>query len=297
MILDHYKQNDPVGLPGAPIPDPFPVPSFSHRFSIGKMHFEDVTIYGLKKFRIKFMKANLAKMEVNLALDIDELETHGNYTLSAFFTSAEGPFTVKVKNVTVQAIASMQVQLDGKLEAQDIDMDVDFEDIEVNFENLGFFASMFQGIINTVGDSLFNSIKPFILSEVNDNIRADVNEEIRKLPVTFPNSISPLDQVFVMFRQEMKKKNYDPYSAPNHVSVIGMFDVFMTNIKIRGLSTVHRKGDTSVEFKNGSIYGFFEGGTQRIRGVCDWELSLIAGIIGKTGKVEFSIEHFTVSKK
>lgn len=25
-LLDHYKQNDPLGIPGAPVPDPFPVP-------------------------------------------------------------------------------------------------------------------------------------------------------------------------------------------------------------------------------------------------------------------------------
>ncbi|XP_044765416.1 uncharacterized protein LOC123321744 [Coccinella septempunctata] len=294
LILDHYKQNDPVGLPGAPIPDPFSVPPFSHRFQIGRMHFENVKIYGLKKFRIKFMKANMAKMTVDVSLDIGALEIHGNYTLSSFFTSAEGPFTVNAKNVTVDAVASMKVERDGKLEAQEINMDVSFEDVSVNFENLGFFASMFQGIINTVGDSLFKSIKPFILSEVNDNIRADVNQEIRKLPVTFPNSISPFDQVFVMFRQEVRRKNYDPLSVPNLINVLGIFDLYMRNIKIFGLSTVHRSGEAVVEFKNGSIYGFFEGGTQKLRGVCNWELSLIAGIIGKTGKIDFTIDYFMV---
>ncbi|XP_045482041.1 uncharacterized protein LOC123686103 [Harmonia axyridis] len=294
LILDHYKQNDPVGLPGAAVPDPLSVPSFSHKFQIGRMHFENVKIYGLKKFRINFMKANLAKMTADVAVDIGQLEIHGNYTLSSFFTSADGPFTVKVENVSIEAIASMDVQRDGKLEAQEINMDVKFEDINVNFENLGFFASMFQGIINTVGDSLFNSMKPFILSEVNDNIRADVNEEIRKLPVTFPNSISPFDQIFLMFRQEIRNKNLDPYTAPDHTSMVGVFDLFLRNIKIQGLSTVHRSGDALVEFRNGSILGFFEGGTQKLKGVGSWELSLITGFIGKTGMVEFTIDHFTV---
>lgn len=25
-LLEHYKQKDPLGIPGAPVPDPFPVP-------------------------------------------------------------------------------------------------------------------------------------------------------------------------------------------------------------------------------------------------------------------------------
>ncbi|XP_045482520.1 uncharacterized protein LOC123686436 [Harmonia axyridis] len=293
-ILEHYKQRDPVGVPGAPIPDPLAVPPFSHRFKIGKMNFQNVKIYGLKKFRLRHMKANIAKMIVDVALDIGELNTFGNYTLSSFFTSAKGPFTVKMKNVSVEAVASMKVERDGKLSAQEINMDIGFKDITMNFENLGFFASMFQGVINSVGDSLFKSIKPFILSEVNNNVRADVNKEIKKLSITFPNSIAPFDQVFVMFRQEIRKRNYEPYVAPDYNNTIGIFDVYMRNTKIYGLSSVYRSGDVLVEFKNGTIYGFFEGGTQKLRGVSNWELSLIAGIIGKQGRVEFTVEYFTI---
>lgn len=258
------------------------------------MNFQNVKIYGLKKFKIRYMKANIAKMVVDVALDIGLLETFGNYTLSSFFTSAKGPFTVKMKNVSVEAVASMKVERDGKLAAQEINMDIGFKDIGMNFENLGFFASMFQGVINSVGDSLFNSIKPFILSEVNNNVRTDVNKEIRKLPMTFPNSIAPFDQVFVMFRQEIRQRKFDPYAVPDYNNTVGIFDVFMRNTKLYGLSSVHRSGDVLVEFRNNTVYGFFEGGTQQIRGESNWELSLIAGIIGRRGKVEFTVDYFTV---
>ena len=33
-ILEHYKQEDPVGIPGAPIPDPMPIPDMRHSFSL-----------------------------------------------------------------------------------------------------------------------------------------------------------------------------------------------------------------------------------------------------------------------
>ncbi|KAK9889045.1 hypothetical protein WA026_004326 [Henosepilachna vigintioctopunctata] len=294
LILDHYKQKDPVGLPGAPIPDPLSIPAFRHKMSMGTMNFKNVNIYGLKKFKIKYIKANIAKMTVDVGLEIGVLETLGNYTLSSFFTSAKGPFTVKMTNLSIEAVASMKVERTGKLEAQEINMDMNFKDISMNFENLGFFASMFQSVINSVGDSLFKSIKPFILAEVNNNVRADVNKEIRKIPVTFPNSISPFDQVFVILRQEIRKRDFDPYKVSDYNNTVGIFDVFMRDTYIYGLSSLYRSGDVIVEFKNNTVYGHFEGGTQKVRGVSNWELSLIAGIIGKKGKFDFSIEYFTI---
>lgn len=44
----------------------------------------------------------------------------------------------------MQATATLDVQNDGRLEAQDIAMDVTFKDMAMDFQGLGFFASMFQ---------------------------------------------------------------------------------------------------------------------------------------------------------
>lgn len=61
----------------------------------------------------------------------------GNYTLSSFFSKAEGPFTVILKNVFVKGNASLTVERDGKIRTQDINMDITFSDMTMNFENLG----------------------------------------------------------------------------------------------------------------------------------------------------------------
>lgn len=91
--------------------------------------------------------------------------------MTSWISRSEGNFTVKLTGVKVEGIARLEVSTDGKLQAQDIDMDLTFDKIDLAFENLGFVGSVFQGLVNSVGSFIFDSIKPFILKEVNTNMR------------------------------------------------------------------------------------------------------------------------------
>lgn len=64
LILNHYKQEDPVGLPGAPVSDPMPIPDMKHSFTYATMHFMSAQVHGLSRFRIQHIKSNLAAMQV-----------------------------------------------------------------------------------------------------------------------------------------------------------------------------------------------------------------------------------------
>lgn len=63
-ILEHYKQEDPVGIPGAKIPDPKAIPDMKHSFSVAVMNFKNMNVYGLSKFKIAYVKSEVASMEV-----------------------------------------------------------------------------------------------------------------------------------------------------------------------------------------------------------------------------------------
>lgn len=67
LILKHYQQPDPLGLPGAPIPDPMSVPDMKHSFSIYTMNFKEIKVYGLSKFRIEHVRSELALMQVRIS--------------------------------------------------------------------------------------------------------------------------------------------------------------------------------------------------------------------------------------
>lgn len=63
-IIEHYKQKDPIGLPGTPIPEPLKIPPLKHSFSVATMNFKDVQLYNLSKFRIDYIESDLAAMQV-----------------------------------------------------------------------------------------------------------------------------------------------------------------------------------------------------------------------------------------
>jgi len=68
----------------------------------------------------------------------------GNYTMSTWFSRSSGPFNVTLSNVYIEGLAKLEVERDGQLQAQNIDMDIIFQDIAMNFQNLGFLGSIFQ---------------------------------------------------------------------------------------------------------------------------------------------------------
>ncbi|XP_013148425.1 PREDICTED: uncharacterized protein LOC106111003 [Papilio polytes] len=163
VILEHFKQPNPVGIPGADVPDPYPVPDMKQSLSLGTLYFKNTAVYGISNFKILYVNAEIGAMEVNAALAIDKIQARGNYTLSTWLNRAQGPFTVDISGLKIMAKATLGVERDGKLQAQGITIDLGFTNIAVNFENLGFFGSMFQGIVNSVGTFLFDSIKPYVL--------------------------------------------------------------------------------------------------------------------------------------
>lgn len=63
-IIEHYKQEDPVGIPGAPIPEPLDIPPLKQSFSLVTMNFKDLKLYGLSKFRIDYIETDMAAMQV-----------------------------------------------------------------------------------------------------------------------------------------------------------------------------------------------------------------------------------------
>ncbi|XP_014481005.1 PREDICTED: uncharacterized protein LOC106747710 isoform X3 [Dinoponera quadriceps] len=296
-ILKHYQQVDPVGLPGAPIPDPMPVPDMKHSFSVYTMNFKQTKVLGLSKFRIEHVESELARMQVSVSVRIDILDIRGLYTLTSWFTKSEGDFTVKLTDVSVQGIARLEVATDGKLQAQNIDMDLTFDKIDMDFKNLGFLGSVFQGLINSVGTFMFDSVKPFILKEVNTNVRGEVNKQISQLPQYFPNSISPFDMAVAEARKQVRQMGYDPYRVPDYTQSAGIFTVTSSHTWVTGLASFYRMGNITITMEKGNVYALLDIGTQELEGKTHWELSVIGGIMSRAGKVSFTVQYFRVQVK
>lgn len=148
-LLDHYKQNDPLGIPEtvATVPDPFPVPPIKKSVGMGTLNMHQANAYGLSKFRIKSVEFDVNLLLVKCVVELDAMSIIGNYTLRSLFSSASGPFNVTLTNVVAASNASVAVERDGKIRTQDIAMDMNFSDMSMNFENLGNFVVAFNQIV------------------------------------------------------------------------------------------------------------------------------------------------------
>ncbi|XP_055636099.1 uncharacterized protein LOC129775402 [Toxorhynchites rutilus septentrionalis] len=298
-IIDLYKQEDPVGLPGATVPDPMPIPEIQQSFSIAKMHMKNVLAYGLSKFRIKFFTTELNTMKVQTAVQIDEMQVKGNYTMSTFFNRAEGPFTVVLKNVLTKGNVSLGVERDGKVRTQDISLDITFDDMSMDFQNLGFMGSIFQSVVNSASNLVFDTIKPFMLNEAYTKIRAEIDTRVENLTtehsIVFPNSISPLDMAIGEARALVRNKKFDPYLIPDYNTTAGIFGMHTAHTWIRGVSSFYRYGDIGITMQNNTVALRMQVGTQRIMGSTQWEVSVGRGMISRAGQAQFTVEHIKVA--
>lgn len=65
-ILKHYQHPDPVGFPGAPIPDPLSIPPMNKDFGVAYMTFKNMTVHGLSKFKVENVNTDLKNMRVSV---------------------------------------------------------------------------------------------------------------------------------------------------------------------------------------------------------------------------------------
>lgn len=213
--------------------------------------------------------------------------------MSTWLNKAQGPFTVDVTGLKIVARGTLGVERDGKLRAQDIHIDLGFSTIQVDFQNLGFFGGMFQGIINSVGTFLFDSIKPYVLKEAYTKVRAEINSKLDEVAgdMQFPNSISPLDMVIIDVRKKVRNMKFDPYKVKDYNTTVSIFTVTLSNTWITGVSSFQRVGNITMKLENNTAVADFEIGTQKLEGSTQWDISAIGGLASRAGTASFSVEY------
>ncbi|CAG4921404.1 unnamed protein product [Colias eurytheme] len=295
QVLEHFKKPNPVGLPGAKIPEPYHVPDMKQSISLGTMYFKNTAVYGISKFRILHVDAEMGAMEVHAAIAIDKLQARGNYTMATWLSKVQGPFTVDVTGIKITAKANLGVERDGKIRAQDIVIDIGFTNIAMDFQNAGFLGGMLQGVVNSMGTFLFDSIKPYILKEAYTKAREEINKKLDEVAgdMQFPNSISPLDMVIADARKKVRDLQMDPYKIQDYNTTVSIFTVTLSNTWVTGISSFHRVGNITLMMEKNTAIADFEIGTQKLEGTTHWDISAISGLMSRAGSASFSVEYIS----
>ncbi|KAK3922653.1 putative polygalacturonase [Frankliniella fusca] len=296
-ILEHFKQDDPTGFPGAEVPDPMSVPAMNSSFAIATMEFMNVSVHGLSQFRFHEGTVNVTAMKCKLTARIESVLIVGNYTLCTWLSCSSGGFTVTLDGVLVSGVAGLEVGPRGRLRAEEIGMDVTFQSIAMDFKNLGFMMSMFQGMINKVGSFLFDNIKPFILSEVNAKMRAEVDQQVAAVDIGFPSSLAPIDVMVAEARHTVRSMGLDPYHLPDIVKKAGPFEAAVSSLFARGLSSFYRKGDVALWMRERVLHAVAHVATKELTGTCRWLVhapglpGVLAPLTRRAGDASFTVEY------
>ncbi|XP_039745544.1 uncharacterized protein LOC120623549 [Pararge aegeria] len=292
--LDHFKQPNPEGLPGLDIQDPYLIPDMKQSVGFGaSLTFTETNLYGISKFRVLYIKTEIEDMECRAALVMDKLQIRGKYIHRAWFTSTMGEITSNVTDIKATAITTLGVERDGKLRAQNISLDITFQNIVVNIENAGLLATLLSGLVNSMGSFLFESIKPVLLRDAQSNMRQEINKKLDEVvgDIEFPNTISPVDMVIIDARKKLRDMKMDPFKVNDYNTSTNIVDVRLYNTWITGLSSLYRVGNTSLYLENNTVVADFSIRTQEIKGSTFWELKGLGGFVSQAGSSSFSISY------
>lgn len=217
------------------------------------------------------------------------------YTLVSPFSKANGPFVVILQKVLVKGTATLAVQRDGRLLTDRIKLDATFADMSMDFQNLGFLGSVFQGIVNSAPNLVFDAIKPFMLQELDTKLRESIDQKIVSMmgDKLLPNSISPLDMAIAEGRKMVREKGYDPYRLPDYNRTMGVFGMQLVNTWINGVSSFYRVGDVVASMENNTVFMLVTVGTQQIAGGGQWEVN--GGLMSRVGHIQFTVQHIKLT--
>lgn len=176
-------------------------------------------------------------------------------------------------------------------------MDMYFEDIKMDFKNLGFMGNFFQGVAGSVSSFIFEGIKPIILEKVNTNARKDINKKLKVMSsqIKINTSMSPVDQAIHEGRRYIKNQGYDPYHLSNFSTTVGIFQLNITNFNLKGLSRFYRVGGIKLSMDNGTVEFEIHLATDKIFGNSKWSLSFEKSLNTiRKGVNSFVLDHIQV---
>ncbi|CAH1393467.1 unnamed protein product [Nezara viridula] len=296
-VINHYKKYGTVTVPDASVPDPMPLPKIKKSFGGFDMNFFNQKVYGLSNYSIEHVNTDLDKMQVYVAVYMNQLIILGNYSANAWFKKVAGPFNVTLRYVEASGAAALQRDALGNIQASDSEMDMTFMDSRVKFGNMGVMGTLLQGVVASAGPALFDAVKPVILKEINERVRQDVNKKIKTIGTRFTETKTtpPLELAIQEARKYVKENGYDPYELENYgVKYMptnnSIFQVNISNLVLTGLSDFRRVGEVSLSMDAGTIQIGLHLATSKLKGKCMWSVT-IGKSFKRVGHTNFTVDY------
>lgn len=114
---------------------------------------------------------------------------------------------------------------------------------------------MFQRIINDSPNSVFETMKPYMLQDAYEKMRSEIDSNIDEWMGgrLLPNSIRPLDMAIGEGRRRVRQMGYDPLIMKSYNHTIGLVTMQLRNTWVNGISGFYRIGDVKLSLDNNTI--------------------------------------------
>jgi len=208
---------------------------------------------------------------------------------------------MNVTGLKMLATTSLERTRDGKLQVQDIVLDVETEDIQLHFDNLmggGRWSSISNRMINTMSHLIFDQVKFSMLKEIEDNIRDHLNAQLSLVPTDLIHDRSAFvfDDILSLATDEIQDQGFDPTILPNLTDQFQhnmLFFILHGEVRVYhgllyGLSTLHRSGDILATYENNSVTFEASFGFENLTGSYDWAANLMGAGPGGSATLHVS---------
>ncbi|CAN8005371.1 unnamed protein product [Ixodes hexagonus] len=328
MTLGRFLQ-DP--LPVAP----FNVTTRSSLATI-RGRFWNLQLRGLAGTQLRQATANLTGQTVEVSTLTDMVSLQGEYKLNgdlAFLSlRGEGRFWMNATNAEASARAELEKGPDGGPTVRDVDARLEVGDIKLHMENLmggGRWSSFSNSLLNQISGTVFKQVcknsnvkkKPVnkaiftytiyqpptsliqspqaqqsLRSELQDNIRKQINLELSRIPVnlTTPRSERLIDGLIERAGEHIKTIGADPFHIPDQkhsfqqdlLFVTAHGEAHLTDGQLYGLSTVQRAGDLLAFYQDHGLIFEADLEFRNLTGAWKWRAQLLgAGPFGEASLV------------
>jgi len=284
VLIDHFKGDNPLGIPLIPIPDPLDVPDIEAQLKLTEAQLRGLSLFSIKNFTVQQSNDNTIRIFSNVVLT--NLQLTAMYQYSTWFTTYEGKFQMNITEAEFIGIVKLDVDQNGFLQITDNTVDLTYKNMKLDLENGGVLLSMLSAAINTIGGLIFNAIKPVILGPVSNEGIPKINALLKKQNLTFPNSIPVVDSAFAKMKLEKVPKD-----LPLEDITVGSYEsvqLKLTDGHVTGLQTIHRSGPLSIEYSNHTIHLTLQVQAGRLAGSYKWNLPLY--FYEQSGMMSFTVE-------
>ncbi|KAI5700436.1 hypothetical protein M8J76_000526 [Diaphorina citri] len=291
LFLKHFQQKDPIGIPGAVLPDPMPLPDLTKSLGIlGSVTFKNIQLFELSQFRLSHINTDLERMQIYVEIEMKRLVSLGNYSMRTMMKSAKGPFNITMTNVVAEGAVALERDDKGQLQATDSQMDMTCSNIIIDLKDSGMTT-----FVDGLGPFMFQSIKPVLLRKLNTDIRADINKQIKKFTAKIPKNVSPLDLGIYEARRYVRNNHYDPYQLKNYSYKINLIRVNISDLWLEGLSNFNRVGDLSLSMDHGVIQFGIHVITSKLHGYLKWSANFAnKRSVTEGGTLKYSVDYLQV---